>query len=311
MQRCPITYAPLQKGETRYSQAGLRRLHPRLERLDVLPFSPETLLQEAARRATRMSIQGVQPKLSAVLEVARQRMQVVDTGGRFILKPPNPAYPDLPENEDLTLKLAALLGLEVPDHGLLWANGSSLVFWIRRFDRHGQKNRRHVEDFAQLAGESRETKYDASVERVIQLIERYCTFPVVEKARFYERFLFNWVVGNDDMHLKNYSVWAERGTYRLSPCYDFLCTALVLDNAIESALPLSGKNSRFTRQLLVDYLGKERCGLPDKVVDKTLARLVDSLPKWRPVIGQSFLPEDAQQRYLSLIQERLQRLQGH
>ncbi|MGF1483767.1 MAG: type II toxin-antitoxin system HipA family toxin [Opitutales bacterium] len=307
--RCPITYEALDDGQV-YSAAGLRRLHPKLQSLQTLPFSPDLLLQEAAARAARMSIQGVQPKLSAVLRLSEERIDLVDTGGRFILKPPNPAYPDVPENEDLTLKLAVQYGLEVPDHGLLWANHRALVFWIRRFDRHGRNQRRPVEDFAQLAGLSRDTKYDFSVEKLIGVIEQFCTFAQIEKAEFFRRFCFNWVVGNDDMHLKNYSIWQARGIHKLAPCYDFLSTHLVLREPSESALPLDGKRAGFTRQLLVDYLGRERCGLNRVIVEETLAKLIDALSLWRTTIAASFLGEKDQARYLELIERRLETLRA-
>ncbi len=307
--RCPISYKILGEHDQRYSKAGLRTLHPRLENLQVLPFSPQSLLQEAARRASRMSIQGVQSKLSAVLETSKRRIQIVDTGGRLILKPPSPSYPNIPENEDLTLKMATAFGLEAPDHGLLWAQDQSLVFWIRRFDRFGQKGRRHVEDFAQLAGERRDTKYAFSVERLIGLIERFCTVPQVEKARFFERFLFNWVVGNDDMHLKNYSIWHDGTLFRMAPCYDLLSTTLVLNSTTESALPLDGRDKYFSRSLLLDYLAAQRCGLTTRVIEKVLGNLVRSSHRWHQLMQESFLPPTTQEKYWALIQSRLQRLE--
>lgn len=117
------------------------------------------------------------PWTPAHFRVSSSKSLKVDKGGRFILKPPNAAYPELPENEDLTMKLARVAGLETPDQGLVRAKDGKLVYWIRRFDRVGQKGKLAVEDFAQLLGRDRETKYDSSVEQVVGAIDLYCTFP--------------------------------------------------------------------------------------------------------------------------------------
>ena len=125
------------------------------------------------------------------------------------------------------------------------------MYWIRRFDRVGQKGKLAVEDFAQLLGRDRETKYDSSVEQVVEAGSiAYCTFPLVQKKVFFERFLFNYLVGNEDMHLKNYTVITDRGVVKLAPCYDFLSSTVVLSGSMEeSALPLREKKSGFTKNL--------------------------------------------------------------
>jgi serine/threonine-protein kinase HipA len=304
MSRCPITYDPIADG-TNYSPRGLRILHSRLARLEPLPFTETQLIQEAAARAGKMSVQGVQPKLSTVLRVREGRFDLVDQYGRFILKPPSVAYPQLPENEDLTMKLAKLAGLEVPDHGMVRAKEGELVYWIRRFDRTGQKGKIPVEDFAQLSGVDRETKHDSSVEKVINVIERYCTFPAVEKRIFFQRFLFNFLVGNEDMHLKNYSVISDKRVVRLAPCYDFLNSTLMLPKTKEqSVLPLGGKKSGFTRNLLVQYLARERLELTQLVVESTLRLFGSVIPIWKEWIDKSFLSQALRERYWDLVKER-------
>jgi serine/threonine-protein kinase HipA len=308
--RCLITYDPVPDGSD-YSARGLRILHSRLLHLDPLPFTNEELIQEAVNRASKMSLQGIQPKLSAILRVREGRFELVDKGGRFILKPPNAAYPQLPENEDLTMKLARVAGLETPDHGLVRAKDGKLVYWIRRFDRVGQKGKLAVEDFAQLLGRDRETKYDSSVEQVVESIDRYCTFPVVEKKVFFERFLFNYLVGNEDMHLKNYSVITDRDVVRLAPCYDFLSSTVVLrESSEESALPLRGKKSGFTRNLVVKYLGGERLGLPEQVIESVLKAFRDIGPLGQGLIERSFLSSGLKKQYQALVISRYAQISG-
>ncbi len=113
--------------ENRYDPTALRRLHPKLEDLKELPYSDDQLRWEATGRAAKLSIQGVQLKLSARLDLKNQAFELVDQHGRFILKPQNVQFKTLPENEDLTMKLARLSGLEVPDHGLVYGQDNVLT----------------------------------------------------------------------------------------------------------------------------------------------------------------------------------------
>ena len=165
MNRCPITY---QLCTARYSEQGLKLLSRTLTTLHDLPLTTEQLRREAAARAAKMSIQGVQPKVAARLNVAAGRFEIVDVGGRYILKPQTAAYPEVPENEDLTMRMAAQAGIETPFHGLIYGIDGALTYFIRRFDRKGRKERIHVEDFAQLSGKSRDTKYRSSMEQVVK-----------------------------------------------------------------------------------------------------------------------------------------------
>ena len=162
MNRCPITYHLCE--ENRYSEKGLKLLSPSLKRLDLLNFTAEELRAEAMQRASKMSIQGVQPKLSAILNIKDGLFEIVDKGGKYILKPQHHTFPELPQNEDLTMRLAASIGIGVPLHGLIYSKDNSLTYFIKRFDRKGQKDKIAVEDFAQLSGMSRDTKYNYSME---------------------------------------------------------------------------------------------------------------------------------------------------
>ena len=221
MNRCPITYELVNEG--RYSVKGMKMLSPTLKKLVLLDYSAEELRAEAMLRASKMSIQGVQPKLSAILSVKDGRFDIVDKGGRYILKPQHPIFPELPENEDLTMRMAASIGIEIPVHGLIYGKDGVLTYFIKRFDRKGQKDKIAVEDFAQLAGLSRDTKYNYSMEKLLKLIDETCTFPAIEKAKLFKRVIFNYLVGNSDAHAKNLSLlYGLDNTSRLSPFYDLI-----------------------------------------------------------------------------------------
>ena len=135
---CPINLEEISKG-TPFSATGLRSLDARLRHLSPLDLSHEEQLRQARLRADKMSIQGVQPKLSGVLNVRAGRLDIVDTGGKFILKPNPPPFTEVPANEALTMTMAAVAGIKVPPHGLVPAVDGSWVYVIKRFDRSEER----------------------------------------------------------------------------------------------------------------------------------------------------------------------------
>lgn len=256
-----------------------------------------------------MSIQGVQPKLSVRLSVKKESFEIVDQHGIYILKP-NPSHLEqVPENEDLTMRLAGISGINVPFHGLVYNKDGDLVYLIRRFDRAGKSKKVHVEDFAQVGGMSRETKYDYSMEKVAKLIDRYCTFPVVEKMKLFRLTIFSYLTGNEDMHLKNFSLIHNGGKIELSPAYDLLNSTIVLSNPKEEmALPIRGKKSNFTYNILFNYFGNERLGMNNKVLKKIEEEFREHYSQWLDVIKISFLKEELQEKYVRVLDHRRKKL---
>lgn len=308
MSYCPISLEPLPAGRS-YSEAGLKRIHPKLKHLEPLGYSYEEQLKEVRRRSDKMSIQGVQPKVSAVLKLKDSSFALVDRGGRFILKPNPLAYEEVPANEALTMSMAAAVGIEVPVHGLLRAQDDSWVYFVKRYDREGRSGKVHVEDFAQLSSLTRETKYDSSLERVVQLVDEFCTFPAIEKLKLAKRLLFCFLTGNEDMHLKNFSVWVRDGVVSLTPAYDLLNSTLVLENAKEeSALPLHGKKKKLTKKLWLDYFCQELLKLSEVQVAKIVQDLREAMPAFDRLIERSLLSEERQLGYRKIVFERAKRL---
>ena len=261
MKYCPITYDVI-SGNELYSAHGLRLLSPQLKQLAPLDLSADEQRHEALNRVGKMSVQGVQKKLSAQLKISEGRFEIVDQFGHYILKPQSDDYPELPENEALTMSLAQLIGLDVPTHGLLYSKDKSMTYFIKRFDRGGHGRKVAMEDFAQLSGEDRHTKYDSSMEKVISIISSFCTFPKIEFVKLFKLSLFNFLVGNEDMHLKNFSLITRNNKIYLSPMYDLLNSTIALKNAREEfALPLNGKKNNFSKKDLIEYFGRERLQL--------------------------------------------------
>ena len=302
MNRCPITYEPC--GDKLYSEKGLKFLSKDLTNLKPFPYSIEEQINEAIARASKISIQGVQPKLSARLSVKNEGFEIVDRKGTYILKPQNLFYKELPQNEDLTMKIALLTGLEVPLHGMIYSKDNSLTYFIRRFDRTPRGQKFAVEDFAQLAGLSRETKYDYSMEKIVNIINKFCTFPEIEKIKFFKLVLFNFITCNEDAHLKNFSLIIRDNVVLLSPCYDLLNTTIAGSNTDEIALPLAGKKKNLTSKNLINYYGKERLGLNEKIIDEVINNFHSVKNEWEDYISISFLSDNMKSEYLKLMNQR-------
>lgn len=303
MNTCPITYEPCE--DKKYSKKGLKLLSRNLTQLEDFPYTQEEQLREAAARAPKMSIQGVQPKLSAKLKVKEGIFEVVDKGGEYILKPQNIMYPQLPENEDLTMRLAEEIGLDVPLHGLIYSKDQKLTYFIKRFDRYGKGKKYSVEDFAQLSGNNRNTKYNYSMEKVAGIIESFCTFPAIEKVKLFKLIIFNFLTGNEDQHLKNFSLISKDNKVTLTPFYDLINTTISLANPVEEiALPLKGKKNKLSRNIVVEYWGKERLQLNDQVIDKALNSIEVKFERWTELINKSFLSDQIKEKYILLLTER-------
>lgn len=307
MNRCPITYELC--GEQKYSAQGLKLLSPKLKDLLDFPYNKGDQLKEAMARATKMSIQGVQPKLSARLNVSAGIFEIADQGGTFIIKPQNDLYEELPENEDLTMRLAALAGIEIPLHGMIYSKDGSRSYFIKRFDRLPKKKRVAVEDFAQLTGQTRETKYSSSMEKVAGVLDQFCTFPLIEKQKLFRLTIFNFLCGNEDMHLKNFSLIRRNGKVEISPSYDLLNTTIAMPNPQEEfALTLAGRKSKITKENLIDYFGSERLGLTSIIIKKTLQEIENQKLKWYKQIQISFLSEEMKKKYVELMSLRWARI---
>lgn len=305
MNRCPITYELC--GTDKYSEKGLRMIAPKLTYLNDLPYTAVELRQEAANRAKKLSIQGVQPKLSAAISIVDQEFKIVDQFGTYIIKPQNDLFPELPENEDVTMRMAKVFGLEVPFHGMVYAKDGSLSYFIKRFDRYGKGNKLATEDFAQLTGNTRDTKYRFTMEKLIPVIDEYCSFPAIEKADFFKRILFCYVTGNEDMHLKNFSLITKNGKTTLTPIYDFLNSTIAIKNPEEEiALTLKGKKSNLKASDFIDYYAKDRLQLNEKTVEIILQEMWQAIQKWKELLEISFLSADMKEKYLNLLEIKTQ-----
>lgn len=308
MKRCPITYEIISDKEM-YSKKGLHQLSPQLQNLKPLDLSVEEQREAAIKLAGKMSVQGVQAKLSARLSIKNECFEIVDHNGQYILKPQSEYYPELPQNEAITMTLAKVFGLEVPVHGLIYSKDNTLTYFIKRFDRVGHHQKLAVEDFAQLSGADRQTKYESSMEKVAKIILTYCSFPKIEFVKLFKLTLFNFIVGNEDMHLKNFSLITRDQKVTLSPVYDLVNSTITYPAREELALPLDGKKNNLTKKSLLKYFAIEQLGLNEIVINQILQEIKMVVPHWKTLINESFLSQKMQDKYQNLVNERLNRLQ--
>ncbi|MDZ7772368.1 MAG: HipA domain-containing protein [Balneolaceae bacterium] len=304
MSRCLITYEEI-SGDGDYSSTGLGRLNPALKELRPLPLDHREQLREARDRAAVMALPGLQRKMSARLSLKERRFLPVRSHGIYLLKPSLLEFEQVPENEDLTMRLAGLAGIEVPLHGLHRAADGSLLYFVRRFDRTGKAGRVHTEDLAQVAGVTPDRKFGFPLEEVARLLERHASFPMVDKWKLFRRVLFAWLTGNEEMHLKDLSLIHQGNVVALSPAYDLVNTAIVRKNPDgEMALSLDGRREGMNRELLFGYFGRECLELTREAMDRVANDLSKALPRWNRLIGRSFLDDRRKSDYRNLIAKR-------
>ena len=272
IQVCPICLRP--------SPAG--KAHPACSRALYGSASPpqlavgiddiERLAVETVNR--RLALTGVQRKLSLsfVGNNADRRLTIVGAlGGSHILKPPTPDYPGMPELEHWTMVLARASGLRTAEGGLIPLSSGEPAYITRRFDREGGR-RVHVEDLCQLSGLATEHKYRSSMEKVGSLVRTLATASGDDALRLLEVTVFSFLVGNSDMHLKNWTLVRDAGRVMLSPAYDLLPVRLLVDDREEFALPINGRKNRLRRrdfEALAQHL---------KIPEIVTRRTIDDLP---------------------------------
>ncbi len=308
MKRCLFTYELLKNNEENYSLKGLKQLSKKLTHLNIFPYNQEEQIEIARRMVKKISIQGVQPKFSVALFEREQSFKEVENNGKFILKPQVQTYKQLPENEDLTMHLVAITGISVPWHGLIKCTNGSLSYVVKRFDRT-IKEKIPIEDFSQLIGASRDTKYDVSFEKVAETIEAHCTYPTIENFKLFQRIILAFLLGNEDFHLKNISLITTGGKIQLSPVYDFVNSTIANPNAEEEmALSINVKKKNLNRDDLLKHFAENILFLPSAKIEKETTRLLGFAPSWKKMIDQSFLSETLKEKYKELIDERAVRL---
>lgn len=253
-----------------------------------------------------VAVTGVQPKLSLTIDKEpgdpkKSRFTIVGLWGHFILKPPTPEFPFLPENEDLTMHLAELFGIHVAEHSLVRLASGELAYITKRFDRVGEK-KLPLEDMCQLSETLTADKYHSSMEKIGKCIWKFASRPGLAAISFFEVALFSFLSGNADMHLKNFSLLTNKdGEIIYSPAYDLLCTTMAIpDDKEEMALTLNGKKRKLAKKDF-DTLGKN-LKIPDRSVENIYKRFSERVNQADLWIEHAFLPDDMKKIYREILQ---------
>lgn len=314
MKRCLCCYQPLNKDEKDYHPRCSKRIFGQAS-APVLPYTRKDINQLAQVVVeSRTTVTGVQAKLSMDLEHDNngraQRLTIVGVMGRYILKPQTEQFEHLPEMEDLTMHLAEIAHITTVPHALIRFQDGELNYITRRIDRTDDGRKLPMEDMCQLGGRLTEQKYQGSYEMIAKLISKYSGVAKLDLVNFWEQVVFSWIVGNADMHLKNFSLISEKqGTYVLTPTYDQVSTAIVMpEDTDELALPLNG----FQKKLLsMDFVqAMENTGLTTQIANRILNRFAPLQEKWNACIDSSFISENQKTQLKALINERITRIKN-
>ena len=314
---CPST---LVEGFQTYSPAAVKLLFDGNPVSHILPFrSPnneEAENEEYAKHVGRVSLSGVQPKAGLIIKGNQLVIPSEQERSRYILKPAPSSYAllerkDCPANEHLSMQLASqVYHIETAPNALCFFSDGEQAYITRRFDVAPDGSNYQQEDFASLAGLTKahggsDYKYsNLSYEECAEIIGKYTTAPSVEILKFFRMVVFNYLILNDDAHLKNFSLINRGdGEYHLSPAYDLINTSLHLYEprifALDKGLFREGMHLTDTRTVTrVDFeeFGR-RIGLATRLVKRELDIFATEQPLAKELINRSFLSDKLKKYY--------------
>ncbi|PKQ45954.1 HipA domain-containing protein [Confluentibacter flavum] len=259
-----------------------------------------------------VAVPGVQPKLSLSIvndmtQNTNFRLTVVGAlGGNFIFKPPSKDYPDMPQNEHVTMRIAEAFGIQTVKSSLIRLQSGELSYITKRIDRTDDNEKIHMLDMFQITEAF--DKYKSSMEKIGKALGLYSSNTVLDKIFFFELAVFSFLTGNNDMHLKNFSMIQSNSGWLLSPAYDLLNVTIVNpDDKEEMALTIEGKKSKLTRSNF------EALGQSLNLTNKQIAGVFNRFNKKKSIvikwIKNSFLSDDMKVRYIELVLQRYTKIE--
>jgi serine/threonine-protein kinase HipA len=274
----------------------------------VIRISLPEVSQQAQEFAGKMSISGVQPKLS--VRLVDRELLPTQRDGRYILKPQTLAFAELPQNEYLSMQMGKRFGLLTANCLLLELSDGTPAYLVKRFDRR-KKNEKvaklHCEDMQQILGG--QDKYSGSHEQIARAIGEHCTLGSVELQRLFEMTIFNFAIGNGDAHKKNFSLLTADGRTSLSPVYDLVSSRLALrEESDELALTVGGRRNRLARRNFEEFA--QHLKITDEYAEKKLTQLVALGGEFDRMIASSALSAALRDRFAEILAGRLKRLEA-
>ncbi len=314
---CPGTLA---EGNNTYSRTCLRRVFNGKSVSHILPYnSPQTDEEDDTKfvdNRKRISISGVQEKMSIILDKNKLRLTEEGEQGNYILKPiPRDLkkVDQVPANEHLTMQIAQqVYGINTAENALIFFKDGKPAYITKRFDVKADGGKWGKEDFASLAGKTEENagvnfKYDYSYEEIFELLKKYVPAYLVETEKMFALIVFNYLFSNGDAHLKNFSLLeSPNGDYILSPAYDLINTRIHVDDtdlALDKGLFKDGYKSEVYKKF--NYPNKEdfkelarRMEIKENRFDKVLAPFLEKQTKVEELINNSYLDNKTKRAYL-------------
>lgn len=301
--------------ETGWHKACIKRFFDttKLPEIEIDDKTLDLLSTETTNKG--FTVPGVQKKLSLhlVSDSRKPRLTLVNYPTGYILKPQVAEFEALPESEQLIMTMADMAGISTVPHALIKGN-AGLAYITKRVDRNlsGDKVEMFaMEDFCQLDLRLTEDKYRGSYERCAKIIKQYSSRVGIDMAEFYIRLVFCFIVGNSDMHLKNFSLieTAEgTGKYVLSPAYDLLpVNANMPADKEQFALAMNGKKTNIRKGDFLKFA--DTCGITRQTAEKLIENLIELTPKWLEMCENSLLPDELKERLKKIITERTEVLQ--
>lgn len=307
MANCLFCYQALETGE--YHISCSKKFFG-TSQVPILELDKEELNKLAQITVNeRLALTGVQPKISLSLngEKGNKRLTLVGLWGDYILKPQSPDFSFMPETEDLTMHLAKLFKIETAAHALIRTSTGELAYITKRFDRL-KENKIHVEDLCQLSELLTEQKYKSSYERVGKIISQYATNSGLDVIKYFRLVLFSFLTGNNDMHLKNFSLMHTDKGILFSPAYDLLNINLIYpDDKEDLALTLGGRKRKIKHSDFDRFA--ESLGISEIVrnnIYKDFLKQIDKVPDF---INRSFLLNEYKEEYIKILNHKIKQIE--
>lgn len=314
---CLCCGKPLQEGEV---SGWHKKCIKRFFGTSVLPeirLDKETLEQITKENTENgYTVTGVQKKLSLHLlsDEEQPRLTLVNYPNGYILKPQVQEFEALPETEQLVMCMADAAGIATVPHALIRAD-EQFAYITKRIDRIPQKagvRKIAMEDFCQLDLRLTQDKYRGSYERCAKVIERYSAQRGLDMSELFIRLVFSFIVGNSDMHLKNFSlIESSEGSakYHLSQAYDLLPVNVIMPEDKEQlALTMNGKKMNLRKKDFLVFA--DHCEIPRKAAEKMMMKLVNMQPTFTNMCSESCLPEHMKESLNELIEARCRVIEG-
>lgn len=317
LKNCPGTLA---EGFSTYSPICLRNLFNGKKVNHVLPYEQPQQSEEVEElfmeNRKRISISGVQEKLSFLLEKNILRLTKEGEQGTYILKPiPRDLkkVDQVPANEHLTMQIARqVYGLNTAENAMIFFKNGTPAYITKRFDVKENSNKWGKEDFASLAGKTKDNsganfKYDYSYEDAGKLIQKFVPAWRIEIEKYFSLVVFNFLFSNGDAHLKNFSLLeSSSGDYLLSPAYDLVNTRLHVDDtdfALDKGLFADDyksiqykKSGHPSKEDFIEFA--RRIGVAESRIEKLLNPFLEKQPFVETLVNHSFLTDANKRGYL-------------